>query len=219
LYRRHAGSLLIYLQRYLGETADAEDILQETFVRIFEGRGRYKGRGNFRAWLYTIATRLAADRVKQKLRRATLLSEKLAPIAPQVTREDPLKRVHESQMLEHIRIVLADLPPDYAAAFHLRVREGFSYREMVAISQSPAGTLRSRVHHAIQRIRDALAPLEAASDIGAPSERASAPTHAQIRLAGEGKTSPSARDRKPSSPRSRPARSRGESSNEPEASD
>jgi RNA polymerase sigma-70 factor (ECF subfamily) len=60
------------------------------------------------------------------------------------------------ELLERVEEVLSDLPPAYAMAFHLRLREGFSYREMSSICEEPEGTLRSRVHHGLKRVREAL---------------------------------------------------------------
>jgi RNA polymerase sigma-70 factor (ECF subfamily) len=56
LYRRHAPALLAYLERMCGGRAEAEDALQETFLRVMKGRGEYREEGRFRAWLFTIAT-------------------------------------------------------------------------------------------------------------------------------------------------------------------
>jgi RNA polymerase sigma-70 factor (ECF subfamily) len=164
LYRRHAGGLVAYLERYLGDRADAEDVLQDAFLRIFEGRGRYRPGGRFRAWLFTIATHLARDRLKQKRRRAEILAADPGAPRPDL---DPLALVLRRQVEAVIDSVLADLPATYASAYHLRVREGLSYREISEICGDPEGTLRSRVHHTLRRIRDEL------------SRRAPDPAHRQ----------------------------------------
>lgn len=154
LYRRHASHLLRYLEKQVGRPEEAEDILQETFIRIFEGRGRYEGRGRFRAWLFTVATRIAMDRARQRRRQDELLETQYAS-EPCVV-EDPWDAALRTHALGRIESVLADLPNDHAIAFHLRVLENFSYREMAEICGDPEGTLRSRVHHALKRIRDTL---------------------------------------------------------------
>ena len=82
LYRRHAPALMEYLRRLCGNPADAEDVLQETFLRVFEGRGRYSGRGRFRSWLFTIATRLAHDRHRRRRRQSGLTAEDVIRITP-----------------------------------------------------------------------------------------------------------------------------------------
>jgi len=155
LYRHLAPSLLAYLERMLRERADAEDVLHDAFLRLFEGRGWYTGRGRFRAWLFTVATRLAFDRIKRRRR--------LSELEPYV-RETALPRAAPSagegasyrELLERIESALRDVPSAYAVAFHLRVREAFSYREMADICGEPEGTLRSRVHHTLRHLRGTL---------------------------------------------------------------
>ena len=71
---------------------------------------------------------------------------------------------------ELLEAALEDLPSGYAAAFHLRLREGFSYREMAAITGDSEGTLRSRVHHTLRRLRDRLAAIGVLPDTRKRSE-------------------------------------------------
>jgi RNA polymerase sigma-70 factor (ECF subfamily) len=155
LYRRHAGALLRYVERLTGERDAAEDILQETFLRIFERRGRYLGRGRFRSWLFTVATRQARDRARTARRRGELTGAFAGELAPRPD-GDPLQRVRRLEILREIESALADLPPAYAATFQLRICESFSYREISEMLDEPEGTLRSRVHHALRRVRAAL---------------------------------------------------------------
>lgn len=153
LYRRHASALLEYLERRTGQRHDAEDILQDTFVRIFDGRGRYEGRGRFRSWLFTVATRLAVDRARQRQRRSELASTHYESIPPGA--EVPERRLPDRTRIR-IEMVLSTLPAEYSQAFHLRILAGFTYGEIAAICGDPEGTLRSRVHHTLGRIRDEL---------------------------------------------------------------
>ncbi len=155
LYRRHAPALLDYITRITGERADAEDIVHETFLRIFQGRGKYKGRGRFRSWLFTIATRIARDRQRRDRRHGELKIEAGDTIAPAGSR-DPLRLAEDHDVEGKIDSALADLPQSYAIAFHLRIRQEMSYREIAAISGESTGTLRSRVHHALKRLRQSL---------------------------------------------------------------
>jgi RNA polymerase sigma-70 factor (ECF subfamily) len=172
LYRHHAPSLLGYLERLLGERTDAEDVLHETFLRVFEGRGRYRGRGRFRGWLYTVATRLARDRLKQRRRRGELIQDALEK-RPPLKLHDPERDTEQREILRRVESVLGDLPPAYVMAFHLRVREELTYREMATICGESEGTLRSRVHHALIRIRRTL-------EEGAPS-RGTPPSNGRMR--------------------------------------
>jgi RNA polymerase sigma-70 factor (ECF subfamily) len=156
LYRRFAPDLLGYLERVLGQRAEAEDVLHETFLRIFEGRGRYDERGQFRSWLFRVATRLALDRVQRAQRQAELLAE--AAHAPaSYGSSDPSDGISHRELELEIDAALSDLPPAYMVAFHLRVREELSYREIASMCGDSEGTLRSRVHHALKRVRLAIA--------------------------------------------------------------
>jgi RNA polymerase sigma-70 factor (ECF subfamily) len=152
LYRRHAPALLAYLERMLRERAEAEDVLQETYLRVFQGRGQYAGRGRFRSWLFTVATRIAYDRRRAQRRHAEL-SPAVLDAARRTPVEAPEHAVDHRDLLEVVESALAGLPPAYAQAFFLRVREDRSYSEMAAICGEPEGTLRSRVHHAMKRVQ------------------------------------------------------------------
>lgn len=151
LYRRHAPALLAYLERMLRERAEAEDVLQETYLRIFQGRGQYTGRGRFRSWLFTVATRIAYDRRRAQRRHDELSSAVLD--ATWRPAEEPGHAVDHRDLLDVVESALSDLPPAYAQAFFLRIHEDHSYREMSAICGEPEGTLRSRVHHAMKRVQ------------------------------------------------------------------
>jgi len=157
LYVRHAPRLQSYLRRVLRSHEEAQDVLQDTFLRLFEGRGRYAERGRFRSWLYTVATRQAFDRIRNETRRAALLAERAQGVTPL---RDPLQHTADRQVLERIDAVLDTMPPETVTAFHLRMREEFRYAEIAAICGDPEGTLRSRVHHALKKIHRALAAFE-----------------------------------------------------------
>ena len=160
LYRRHAPTLLRYLHRITVDVDEAEDALQETFVRVLEARGQYEARGRFRSWLFTIASRLVSDGRRQRKRRGALLERHAEELTPAGPRESAWDTAHVLAITEQ---VLADLPESYAQTFVLRVREDFSYAEIAEILGDAEGTLRSRVHHTLKRIRRALERDEAES--------------------------------------------------------
>lgn len=159
LYRAYGPALLAYLQRLLGDQPEAEDVLHETWLRLFSGRGEWEARGRLRSWLFTVADRLGRDRLRCRQRHNLLtprlneLNDTLAPTAA----ETPSDAVHLRELLDQVENVLQDLPPAYALAFQLRIREEFTYAEIAAICGEPEGTLRSRVHYTIKQLRQALA--------------------------------------------------------------
>ena len=175
LYLRHAPRLEGYLRRLLRNHEEAEDVLQDTFVRIFEGRGNYIEQGRFRSWMYTVATRQAMDRIRNEARRAELLEKHPGPLAPVA---DPLQQSANRQILERVDTVLNTLPPEYVTAFHLRIREEFRYSEIAAICGASEGTLRSRIHHALKKIHRAFAAVAAPPEHIAPGEPKQGEHHA-----------------------------------------
>jgi len=157
LYRRHAGPLLRYLQWRAGSPSEAEDIVHEAFLRLFEGRGAYEPRGQFRAWLFRVATRIASGNARTQRRHDEILRTRPDSEACSQPQE-PLGRAIQ----DRIDAVLAQLPPEYGLAFQLRVRENMPYRDIAAESGESEGTLRSRVHHTVKALRAALQPEAAA---------------------------------------------------------
>jgi RNA polymerase sigma-70 factor (ECF subfamily) len=156
LYRRHAPALLEYLERMLGDRAAAEDALHDSFLRLFHGRGTYRPRGRFREWLFTVATRIARDRLRTARRRERIAADSMEELLPPRP-ASPAERTDARRLAERVDSALRDLPASYAAAFHLRVRADMTYAEIARITGEPEGTLRSRVHHALKRVRHALA--------------------------------------------------------------
>ena len=77
---------------------------------------------------------------------------RITPSAP----PDPDRHVEHREVRAAVESVLADLPPDYALTFHLRVRQEFSYAEIAEMRGESPGTLRSRVHHTLKRVRQLL---------------------------------------------------------------
>ena len=168
LYLRHAPRLEGYLRRLLHNHEEAEDVLQETFIRIFEGRGRYTEQGRFRSWLYTVATRQAMDRIRNETRRTELLEQHPRAVTSSY---DPLQQSANRQTLDRVDAVLRTLPPEYVTTFHLRIREEFRYSEIAAICGASEGTLRSRIHHALKKIHRVFAASLASPEHVSPGER------------------------------------------------
>jgi RNA polymerase sigma-70 factor, ECF subfamily len=151
LYEKLGPSLLGFLQHLLKDRSAAEDLLHDTFLRLFEGRGSYRPRGNLKAWLFTVARRLAMDTLRADKRHREL-EEQMPDISARGS-SHPLETRELNAIVER---TLASLPAGYATTFHLRISQEFTYPEIAAICGEPEGTLRSRVHHTLGLLRKGL---------------------------------------------------------------
>jgi RNA polymerase sigma-70 factor, ECF subfamily len=154
LYRRHSPRLYALLLRMLRETADAEEVLQETFVDAWRRAGEYSAsRGSVEAWLITIARSRAIDRIRNRGARLRLVkqSEQLASAdAPQPEPPD----VHAQTRL---RRALGTLPPEQRRALELAYWDGLSQSEISRETGDPLGTVKTRVRLGLQRLAELLA--------------------------------------------------------------
>jgi RNA polymerase sigma-70 factor, ECF subfamily len=148
LVTRHRERLVRLSARLIRDRSQAEDIAQETFIRLVDHAPRYEGRGQFRAWLHTIARRLSLNVIRTRQRR------------PEVSLEvafDSPSRVNPEKVLElrEVRAALARLPKRQGQAMWFRAADGLSYREIAnALDCSEAD-----VANAIFRGRETLSKL------------------------------------------------------------
>ncbi|SHH27074.1 RNA polymerase, sigma 29 subunit, SigE [Jatrophihabitans endophyticus] len=154
--REHADRVYRLAYRLAGNRADAEDLTQETFVRVFRSLAEYKP-GTFEGWLHRITTNLFLDMVRrrQRIRFDTLpedANDRLAGADP-----GPEHVYDEMHLDPEIQAALDDLPPDFRVAVVLCDLEQLSYEEIAATLGIKVGTVRSRIHRGRVLLREALA--------------------------------------------------------------
>lgn len=142
LYQQHGMEVLRYLKSKVAPDV-AEDLLQETFMQALRSAAQLKSVRSPRAWLFAVARHLTLNRLRSE-RRSEPLGERAAP----ETVPDP--------RLEHMREAIARLSPPLREALELRLRDGLSYEEIADVLGIPVGTVRSRLHHALQDLKSRL---------------------------------------------------------------
>ena len=153
-FDRFGGPLLGYLTGMAGEPALAEDLLQETLLRVYRNIGRYRERGLFRAWVFRIATNLALSHLRRRrLVPLAPLDERALQI-PDRSRPAPHEALESEERARWIDEGIETLPADQRTVFLLRVRHDLVVREIAAILCVPEGTVKSRFHHAVRKLRD-----------------------------------------------------------------
>jgi RNA polymerase sigma-70 factor, ECF subfamily len=154
--REHADRVYRLAYRLSGNRADAEDLTQETFVRVFRSLASYSP-GTFEGWLHRLTTNLFLDmaRRKQRIRFDALpedAGDRLASTEP-----GPEQTFSEMHLDPEIQQALDALPPDFRAAVVLCDLEELSYEEIAATLGIKVGTVRSRIHRGRVLLREALA--------------------------------------------------------------
>lgn len=157
MYAEYGERIFRFCYRLSGDRHEAEDLTQEVFVAAIRGLARFAGRASLSTWLYRIAVYRWRARQDLHHRRDVGLDE-----APEraLVGVDPSNGHAERLAFESS---LARLPDELREALLLTKSEGLSCREAARALRIPEGTLKYRVHEAVKRLRDDLAPQEPAT--------------------------------------------------------
>ena len=149
------GPILGYLQRFVGDAALAEDLLQETLVRISKGLDRFEARSSVKTWAFKIATHTAIDHLRRSKRELQLVE--LDEMAVAANPGEGLgERLVIGEMNACLREEIDRLPESYRAAILLHDLEGLSARETAEIVGCSIATAKIRIHRARARLKQAL---------------------------------------------------------------
>ena len=151
LVERHSAEIFAYVWRLLREAHDAEDCLQETFLRAFRSYGRVRAGTNYRAWLYKIATNTARSQWKRR-KRSEIRTVDLDP--EQRADEMPVAdRVERQALLAAVARAVEELPAQQRAALIMRKYQELSYAEIAAALECTEAAARANVYQAVKKLQ------------------------------------------------------------------
>ncbi|HYG73879.1 MAG TPA: RNA polymerase sigma factor [Planctomycetota bacterium] len=166
LFSRHSGAVLAFLSRLTTTKCDPEDLLQETFLRVLTHARDFRPGAAFRPWLFTIARNVAYNSLQKRKLRAEVevQTDFRSPAVPPSVHassamsasSDPSARMQSQEQKTKLLKALEELPDAQREILVLIVFDNFSYEEAAAITGDSEGTLRSRVFHALKKLRDRL---------------------------------------------------------------
>lgn len=160
LVKRFKDSLTNYTFRYLGDYDECDDVVQETFVRVFKNKDSYKPLAKFSTWIYTIATNLAKTRLHQKQKVNIFSFPKSKEPGDRFEVIDAgysLDNITDSILLEKIiQNALDKIPAKYKEAVILRDIQELSYEEISEIMKTNVGTVKSRINRGREQLRKIL---------------------------------------------------------------
>ena len=160
LVEEHSRQMFRLAYRMTGNEHDAEDVVQETFLRAYSKLGRYDSRAQFSSWLYRIATNYAIDLLR---RRKRWLSSEIDPVECEMPLEaetpGPEQSTYGSEIRAQVEQALAELSPRERVAFVLRHYEGCSIEEIGQVLGTRTNATKNHVFRAVRKLRRKLAPL------------------------------------------------------------
>jgi RNA polymerase sigma-70 factor (ECF subfamily) len=160
---RWQSRLTGYLLRLTGNEAIAVDLAEETFVRVYESRSRYRPTAAFSTWLFAIASNLARHHIRWRLRHPTVSADAPAGASGhaldniQAADPDPRARLEQVERAAAVRGAIADLAPELREALILLTYEDMSYEQIAAIQRCSTKAVETRLYRARAVLRKKLA--------------------------------------------------------------
>jgi RNA polymerase sigma-70 factor (ECF subfamily) len=153
LVRRYERPVYSVLMRVVRRAEDAEDLVQETFVKVFQALDRYDTERPFSAWIFTIASRLAIDHLRRRRVKTVSLevSEPGSTEDPPDVEDNGLKPDEITSNAEeesNAARLIDSLPEHYRIVVVLRHQQDLSYEEIAEALNLPLGTVKARIHRA-----------------------------------------------------------------------
>jgi RNA polymerase sigma-70 factor (ECF subfamily) len=155
LVEAHHGEIFRYLARMTARSGEAEDLVQETFLRAYRAYRNLTPDANVRAWLFTIATNLTRNHFRAE-RRRRLAHDALREAGSQQDGADPAAMSQLSETQARLDAVVASLPLRQRAAFVLRKVHDFEYEVIAANLTCSVESARANVFQALKKIRQSL---------------------------------------------------------------
>jgi RNA polymerase sigma-70 factor (ECF subfamily) len=154
LYRRYEGCLFGFILRQLGDRAEAEDVFHEAFMSVLRERRARPELASFKAWIFEVARNLCLNRVRSR-KRAERAFEAEATAPPSQPHPESLLAAREAPLA--LMRAVRKLPEPLAQLYDLRT-SGLSYDEIASVLGIPLGTVKSRMHEMVTRLRQEISP-------------------------------------------------------------
>jgi RNA polymerase sigma-70 factor (ECF subfamily) len=167
LVRRYDNRLVNFVYRTVGDRERAQDLVQETFVRVYRHLERFDQSKKFSTWIYTIASNLAKNELRNRSRNPLVLFQTIKqhwdadhrPLEWEDTQYKPDDLYRKRFLKEKVDEAVAQLPEHHRMVFVLRELEGKTYEEISDITGVNLGTVKSRLNRARNNFAQIIAPM------------------------------------------------------------
>jgi RNA polymerase sigma-70 factor (ECF subfamily) len=163
IYKAYSGKIVLYLARFVGRN-DAEDLMQEVFIKVHNSINTFKGECHISTWIYRIATNSAIDQLKsysyKNGRSKTTSLDYIEPLKTQKISEDYQPDIEYSFFKKEMNQCIADyinkLPDNYRAIFLLKEYDSLSFEEISRITELSVNNVKIRLHRAKKKLHQLL---------------------------------------------------------------
>jgi len=167
LVSRYDQRLLNFVYRTIGDRERAQDLVQETFVRVYRHLERFDQSKKFSTWIYTIASNLAKNELRNRSRNPLVLFQTIKknwdadhrPLEWEDTQYKPDDLFRKRHLREKVEAAVEQLPEHHRIVFVLRELEGKTYEEIADITGCNLGTVKSRLNRARNNFANIIAPM------------------------------------------------------------
>ena len=172
LVRRHQVSIVSLARALTNGSADAEDLAQEVFLRVWRGLKGFRGDSTFRTWLHRVAVNVIhshhgrVSRLRRLIQPPPMESDAGWDQDPVERAADPVNVESDFVLRDAIDRALASLPDELRVAVTLRDVQGLDYKEIASVLEVPIGTVESRIFRGRQRLKPLLESLRLKSSGG-----------------------------------------------------
>lgn len=155
LYNRYKGPVYAFCAKMLLDRAAAQDVMQETFVRVYENRSRLINAGSFKSYLFTIARNQSLNHLRRSGRHIGLVDEGDGVLPAAGT---PFSHLLKAEQVDLVNRFLAELSPEYREVLVLREYQNLSYDEIAAVTRNTVSSVKSRLFKARRKLGEYLRP-------------------------------------------------------------
>lgn len=157
LYNRYKGAVYAFCVKMLYDREQAQDVMQETFLRVYENRDRLLNTGSFKAWLFTIARNQCLNQLRRDKRQVSYEDEEgLVLLSPALhTQVANLEKAEQIELVSHF---ISQLKAEYREVLILREYQNLSYEEIAAVTRSTLSAVKSRLFKARRKLALYLEP-------------------------------------------------------------
>lgn len=160
LYNRYKGPVYAFCYKMLLDSDAAKDVMQETFLRVYENRDRLMKSSAFKSWLFTIARNQCLNTLRRSGRHVALPDARDLPPAEGT----PFTKMEKSEQVRFVTSFLESLRPEYREVIILREYQNLSYEEIAAVTRSSLSAVKSRLFKARRKLAERMEEAMKASD-------------------------------------------------------